>query len=208
MNRMQIGRHGAGRVFTRRKLLLATPGFSLLALGALFGVNEVRSQNRRQRSASGPGPESELERKFAFLSTHGNSNCSLAFMNSILSMTDDQRLQGSCCSPMVLERYKEQTEGLQKYSGVALIPPDPYDISASLAKKLLESNTPITPTFDEQSVLDQAVADSDEKGYCCCQCWRWYVYEGLSKYLVRNERFTAQQIADVLNNSDGCGGDS
>lgn len=144
--------------------------------------------------------------KFQLLSSQGNSSCSQDFRVSILSMPDDKRLQGSCCSPMVFSKYKEQIIGLKKFADTPEIPSDPYDIPASLAKKLLEYDTSIIPTTDEQKILDKAVADSPEKGYCCCKCWRWYVYEGLSKYLVHEKHFTAQQVTEVLANSDGCGG--
>src|SRR3990167_10258954 len=78
-----------------------------------------------------------LVAKFDYLSKHGNSSCSGAFRDSITSMPDNARLQGSCCSPMSLHRYSEQIEGLKKYQDIAEIPPDPYDIEARLAKKLI-----------------------------------------------------------------------
>jgi hypothetical protein len=41
-----------------------------------------------------------LAEKFDYLSKNGNSSCSAAFRESISSMPDTFRLQGSCCSPM------------------------------------------------------------------------------------------------------------
>ncbi len=182
--------------------MLALVFVLLLTIGLIVANAYISTKARTTSSADDPA----LQKKFAYLSTHGSSSCSGNFLQSIPAMTDNQRLQGSCCSPMVFSKYKEQITGLKKYADVALIPSDPYDIPASLAKKLLEYDKTITPTVDEQKVLDKAVADSPEKGYCCCKCWRWYVYEGLSKYLVKEKHFTAQQITDVLANSDGCGG--
>ena len=148
-----------------------------------------------------------LAAKFDYLSKNGNSSCSGAFRDSIASMPDNARLQGSCCSPMSMHRYNEQVEGLKKYQNIAKIPPDPYDIEAGLAKKLLAYyDEPLTP--DEQKAYDYAMQNSSEKGPCCCKCWRWYVYGGLGKYLIKNYKFTGEQITDVWNLSDGCGGDS
>ena len=149
-----------------------------------------------------------LATKFDYLSKHGNSSCSGAFRNSIASMPDNAHLQGSCCSPMSMHRYSEQVEGLKKYQNIAEIPPDPYDIEAKLAKKLMADYDRIQLSAEAQKAYDYAMQNSDEKGPCCCKCWRWNVYGGLGKYLIKNYKFTGQQITEVWNLSDGCGGDS
>ncbi|MBI2310101.1 hypothetical protein HYU89_04365 [Candidatus Collierbacteria bacterium] len=148
-----------------------------------------------------------LAAKFDYLSKHGNSSCSGAFRDSIASMPDTARLQGSCCSPMSIHRYSEQVEGLKKYQDISEIPSDPYDIEAGLAKKLM-THYDDQLTAEEQKRYDYAMQNSDEKGPCCCKCWRWNVYGGLGKYLIRNYQFTGQQVTEVWNLSDGCGGDS
>ena len=145
--------------------------------------------------------------QFQRLSSSGNSSCAQDFRSSISSMPDNQRLQGSCCSPMVFHRYKEQLEGLKKYKNIPQIPTDPYDIPVSLAKELLTYDKDSTLTADEQKEYDKAMNTSEEKGPCCCKCWRWYVYEGLGKFLIKNHKFTGEQIVDIWNLSDGCGGD-
>lgn len=178
---------------------------AVLVIGLFFGNTYLSSKTN---TVSDVHIDPTLHSKFTYLSTHGNSSCSGSYLSSIPTMDDSERLQGSCCSPMVESRYVEQVTNLKKYKDVAIIPSDPYNIPAKLAKQLLTYDKTITPSSDEQRVLDAAVAASPEKGYCCCRCWRWYVYEGLSKYLVRNQHFTAQQITDVLANSDGCGGAS
>ncbi len=171
-----------------------------------LGLNFFISNQAQNSPASQLAQKDPLKEKFDYLSSHGNSSCSGDFLTSIPTMADNARLECSCCSAMVFSKYKTQVEGLKKYSSIPQIPADPYDIPASLAKELLNYDKTITPTADEQKVLDKAVADSPEKGYCCCKCWRWYVYEGLSKYLVHNNHFTSSQITDILANSDGCGG--
>jgi len=103
-------------------------------------------------------------------------------------------------------RYSEQIEGLKKYKNVAGIPPDPYDIEAGLAKRMLKHYDDIL-TPEQQGAYDFAMQNSNEKGPCCCKCRRWYVYGGLAKYLIQNYNFTGEQITEVWNLSDGCGGE-
>ena len=148
-----------------------------------------------------------LAAKFEYLSQNGNSSCSLAFKDSIAEMQDEVRLIGSCCSPMSMHRYSEQVEGLKQYRDIPEIPPDPYDIEARLAKQLMNYyDTELTGA--EQLAYDYAIENSDEKGPCCCKCWRWNVYGGLGKLLIREYNFTGEEITEVWNLSDGCGGDS
>ena len=152
------------------------------------------------------GVNNALAAKFDYLSQNGNSSCSVSFKNSIASMPDGERLRGSCCSPMSLHRYNEQVEGLKKFSNITEIPADPYDIEAGLAKKLMGYyDMELTP--EEQMAYDYALVNSHEKGPCCCKCWRWNTYGGLGKYLIRNYDFTGEQVAEIWNLSDGCGGD-
>lgn len=148
-----------------------------------------------------------LAARFEYLSQNGNSSCSTEFRNSIADMNNNERLMGSCCSPMSMHRYSEQIEGLKKYSSIQEIPADPYNIEAGLAKKLM-SYYDIELTPEEQQAYDYAMQNSDEKGPCCCKCWRWYVYGGLGKLLIRDYNFTGEQVTEVWNLSDGCGGDS
>ena len=197
MNSSENSNPSSTRLLSRRRLLLAVPGFSLLVVGAVFGVKEISSTEDSEQESdemagmvaggalgSGevapgyPGSDADLETKFVFLSANGNSSCSQAFLASIPGMTEVQRLQGSCCSPMAMGDYREQIEALERFKTIELIPPDPYDIAASLAKKLLEYGKTITASANEQAILNKAVAASEEGDYCCCPCWRWSVYEG------------------------------
>jgi hypothetical protein len=150
-------------------------------------------------------PQTVLAAKFEFLSRNGNSSCSGAFTESIASLPDGERLRGSCCSPMDLHRYGEQVEGLKAYRHISEIPSDPYDIDGVLAKRL-QSYYELELTLEEQKAWDYAMEHSHEKGPCCCKCWRWYVYGGLGKHLIRQYSFTGEEVAKVWNLSDGCGG--
>ncbi len=146
-----------------------------------------------------------LAAKFDMLSKNGNSSCSGAFKDSINSMPETGRIQGSCCSPMDMHRYEEQVTGLEKYKDITEIPSDPYDIDASLAKKL-KAYYDVELTPEQQKAYDYAMANSMEKGPCCCKCWRWYVYGGLGKLLIQKYNFTGEQVTEIWNLSDGCGG--
>jgi len=159
----------------------------------------------RKASVGPPVAPTALAAKFDMLNKNGNSSCSSDFVTSIDSMPDGKRLQGSCCSPMDMHRYTEQVSGLKKYKDISIIPPDPYDIDAQLAKEL-KASYDLTLTASEQQTYDYAMANSMEKGPCCCKCWRWYVYGGLAKKLIRESHLTGQQITEIWNLSDGCGG--
>lgn len=161
---------------------------------------------RKGGNSTSPLVSEALAAKFEYLSKSGNSSCSASFKDSIPNMAGGNRLQGSCCSPMSMHRYSEQVEGLKKYKDISQIPPDPYDIDASLAKAMMAYyDLELTP--EEQKAYDYAMQNSMEKGPCCCKCWRWYVYGGLGKYLIRYYKFTGEQITEVWNLSDGCGGE-
>jgi len=151
------------------------------------------------------GESRSLASRFEELSKNGNSNCSATFTDSIATMPATGRLKGSCCSPMDLHRYTEQVNGLAEYQDIAAIPDDPYDIPAGTAREAM-SYYDMQLTGAEQQAYDYAMANSDEKGPCCCQCWRWKVYGGLAKLLIREHGFTGEQIVKVWNLSDGCGG--
>jgi hypothetical protein len=98
----------------------------------------------------------DLKARFAYLSTHGNSTCAQEFMASIASMPAGARLKGSCCAPMVLQRYDQQVGGLKKYANIPEIPADPYDIAAGLAKKMMAAyDMKLTPA--EQEAYDYAM---------------------------------------------------
>lgn len=192
----------------RNKKFFLLSGLIILVGGYFyFGSNKPFNFSETPTANTKINVSQAVAAKFEYLSKNGNSSCSISFKDSIPNMSDEERLRGSCCSPMSLHRYSEQVEGIKKYANIAEIPQDPYDIEAGLAKKLLayydESLIP-----EEQKAYDYAMKNSSEKGPCCCKCWRWYVYGGLGKYLIKNYKFTGEQVTEVWNLSDGCGGDS
>lgn len=173
----------------------------ILALGLIGGAVYYSASPSEQLSIV-PNVHAE---KFELLSKNGNSACSGAFTQSIDGMSDDGKLQGSCCSPMDVHRYIEQVTGLQKFKDIPEIPSDPYDIDARLAKQM-KAYYDVVLTEEQQRAYDYAMANSNEKGPCCCKCWRWYVYGGLGKLLIQKYGFTGEQVTEVWNLSDGCGG--
>ncbi|OGZ60141.1 MAG: hypothetical protein A3B96_01810 [Candidatus Spechtbacteria bacterium RIFCSPHIGHO2_02_FULL_43_15b] len=186
--------------------------FAIAIAALLIGGMFFLGRSPEQPEQSGSFANTALAAKFEELSQNGNSSCSDTFKDSITTMPDSARLQGSCCSPMSIHRYSEQVEGLQNFKtehsqNIAEIPDDPYDISAELAKRLI-SYYDIELTPEEQAAYDYAMLNSSEKGPCCCRCWRWYVYGGLAKFLIQNHGFTGEQITELWNLSGGCGGDN
>jgi hypothetical protein len=182
---------------TRRRIFGLLASVSTMLAGGLLLM--------RQAGAEEVDDEAALKKRFEFLSQNTNVDCSVQFEASIATMAPDARLQGSCCAPMDEARYRQQLNGLRNYSEIAEVPPDPYDISAPLAHKLI-GYYDLVLSKEEQAAYDYAMAHSDMEGPCCCQCWRWKVYGGLGKYLIRTRHYTGQQVVDLWNVGQGCGG--
>lgn len=174
--------------------------FLVLAVAGLFLAGGWRAAGLAHEVT-----DPELIARFERLSRNGNSTCSLAFREAIPSLPDGARLQGSCCSPMNLERYGAQVVALRDYAAIPIIPPDPYDIDGALAKRL-DAAYDLTLTKAEEAQYQWATTVADEGGPCCCPCWRWRVYGGLAKLLIQEHGFDGQQVATVWDLSDGCGG--
>jgi hypothetical protein len=163
-------------------VVILVGGYFYLSSGPAFDLSNRSSDEEKTSSHI---VSEALAARFDYLSKNGNSSCSASFKDSIPSMPDDERLRGSCCSPMSVHRYSEQVEGLEKFKSIAWqnidkIPDDPYDIEAGLAKELM-SYYDLELTPEEQQAYDYAMQNSSEKGPCCCKCWRWNTYGGLGK---------------------------
>jgi len=103
-------------------------------------------------------------------------------------------------------RYEQQIHALKAYAHISQIPADPYNVPVSLAKTLLHYDQSIQLTADQQATYNQAAAITNDHGWCCCQCWAWYVHSGLAKYLIATQHFSAVQVVAVINEEDCCGG--
>ncbi len=124
----------------------------------------------------------------------------------LVKQAGNTSLQGSCCTPMDATHYEAQVAALRLYRDVQEIPTDPYDIPAILARELLGYDHSIILTPAQQSVYDRAMQLSPEKGPCCCHCWRWDAFAGLSKYLITVRHMAAPELGRLIGNLDGCGG--
>ena len=181
---------------SRRALVRMLGGTVGLAVGAPITLI---------RAVAAESDDEALMKRFEHLSKNGNSNCSGAFLESIKTMSPEARLQGSCCSPMDAHRYVEQIKALRPFKHIREIPDDPYDVEAGLAQKLI-GHYDLALTSSEQAAYDYAMEKSNERGPCCCTCWRWNVYGGLARQLIRERGYTGEQVTEVWNLSSGCGG--
>jgi hypothetical protein len=154
---------------------------------------------------------SDLQQRFTVLSKASTDSCSnignrAAIYADMAHMAQDSYLQGSCCSPMDMQQYEKQITTLKAYAHISQIPTDPYNVPVSLANTLLHYDQSIQLTAAQQAMYNQTATMMDDHGWCCCQCWAWYVHSGLAKYLIATQHFSAAQVAAVINAEDCCGG--
>lgn len=107
---------------------------------------------------------------------------------------------------MALSAYRTQVGGLAADRRIWQIPPDPYDVSVSLAKRLLVYERTIRLTAGQARTYRRAMRMSSLKGPCCCHCWRWDAFRGLSDYLIADRGWQTAQIARLTELLEGCGG--
>jgi hypothetical protein len=145
---------------------------------------------------------------FDYLSTTKTTTSSFCGLQptTVDGFSDEDNIQGACCGAMDFHRYQEQVEGLKQYKDISQIPEDPYNIPVTLAKQLFEYQQTITLSEEQQAIYDQAMEMSHEGGPCCCKCWRWTAFEGQAKFLITEYGWSAQEIADLWDIQDGCGG--
>ncbi len=194
-----------------KSLLVPVVALVLLGIGGatLLGF-KVFDYNPAQPSASSNATSTSnmvagSPEKFQHLATQGSNFCGLQ-QGTVMSYSDSTRIQGACCNPIDMTTYEAQVTALQAFSDIAVIPPDPYDVSAALAKQLLGYDRSTKLTAGEQAVFDQAMALTPDKAPCCCKCWRWYAHEGLAKYLIHTRHWDAQKAGKVVTLVSGCGG--
>src|SRR5438552_6977357 len=182
-------------------LMLASVIAGGLTLTAGCSASSKNAMNASAGAAAMPGSAT----KFAYLASEHTNFCQLD-AQTVLGYPDTNHMRGSCCNPMDLAKYRSQVTRLRRYSNIPQIPADPYDIQAGLAKQLLRADKRITLTEADKQAYDAAMRMTDDNGPCCCQCWRWYMTEGLDKLLVTQRHMTAPQLAEVTDLVNGCGG--
>lgn len=142
---------------------------------------------------------------FAYLSKQHSNSCSLPAAE-LMVLPSKMRLQGSCCQQMDAASYLSQLDGLGQYSSIPQIPPNPYDVPASLAQQLIRYHATIHLSLTQHSSYNRAMQLSPEQGPCCCHCWRWAAFQGLSDYLIAERGWTPEPLGHLIGLLDGCGG--
>jgi hypothetical protein len=194
-----------------KSLLLPLVALVIVGIGGatLFGFKVFDFNPAQPSASSNATPMANTvagsPEKFHYLATQSSNFCGLQ-QGTVMSYSDSTRIQGACCNPLDMSTYNSQVTGLQAFSDVPVIPPDPYDVSAALAKQLLGYDRSIKLTADEKTVFDQAMALTPDKAPCCCKCWRWYAHEGLARYLIHTRHWDAQKVGKVVTLVNGCGG--
>lgn len=102
--------------------------------------------------------------------------------------------------------YRAQVDALRSYRGIRQIPRDPYDIAAGLAQQLLRYDQRIRLDAGDRATYRRAMSISRLQGPCCCRCWRWSAFRGLSRYLISQRGWRPPQLARLIDALDGCGG--
>jgi hypothetical protein len=149
-------------------------------------------------------PRSETPATFAYLTGQHSNRCDLQAAE-ITRYPASMRIQGSCCSPMDAVTYRRHLQALRPYAQIREIPRNPYDIPARLAQQLLRYRS-TRLSANAQAVYDRAMRRTHEHGPCCCRCWRWEAFKGMSRYLVARRHWQAPQLARLIEAVDGCGG--
>ncbi|MBI4018023.1 MAG: hypothetical protein HY368_00225 [Candidatus Aenigmarchaeota archaeon] len=113
-------------------------------------------------------------------------------------------LGGQCCGALTdVVEYEKHLEAMKKYSYIPDSPPDHFNVSVALVKKLIVYDRDTVLAAEQQKIYDDAIAMSEE-GPCCCRCWHWYVNSGLAKEFIIVYNFTAEQVAQYWDESDIC----
>lgn len=189
-------------------LLAVIAASAVAALSSTSGSDSVQ-QGPVADQAGAPAPEERAAPgsgvRFSYLAAQRTNRCGLS-AEQLLSYDDETRLQGSCCFPMDVPTYRAQVHGLRKYRRIAQIPRDPYDIRASLAKRLVRYQKTIALSAAQRVTYRKAMRMTRQKAPCCCPCWRADAFEGLSNYLIGRRHFGARELAGVIDLVEGCGG--
>ena len=207
----------------RSKVLLGSGALALVA--ALVGFTAIKpgghSHARSSVMMNMPGSDAKpagpaavtpaIRRTFSLLSAAHTDACDhmgdkAGIDREMNAMAADSRLQGACCAPMNLANYTRQTTALKKYADILEIPPDPYDVPVASARQMLGFYDTINLNTAQQAVFSDAQSHTEDRGWCCCQCWVWYTHAGLARFLIARHNFSSAQVVEVTNLEDCCGG--
>jgi hypothetical protein len=196
---------------TLRYLLLTVCGgvaIGVVLIATLGGAHRNDTHGIEVRPAAGPPlAPAGTPAAFRYLTAQRSNQCGLT-PGQLEASPPAGHLQGSCCFPMDLRTYGWQVTALRRYSAIPQIPRDPYDVPVALARSLLRYDSAIHLSARQQATYDRAMSMSSEKGPCCCHCWRWSAFKGLSTYLIARRNWTASAVALIIDDLQGCGGKS
>ena len=178
-----------------------------IGLGESAGGRDDPARPAADRAVDQALPARRADTRFAYLAEQRSNRCDLQ-AGAIMRYAAERRLQGSCCFPMDRHAYGEQLRELRRYADESAIPRDPYDVPVKLAKRLLRYDRAISLSSDERSTYRRAMRTSTQGGPCCCPCWRWTAFRGLSKFLIARREWPASRLASLIDALEGCGGPS
>ena len=199
-----------------RSILLGGVAVTVFVLVLYFILTSGFILGGAPKTGTNPGPGAAgTQVEFTYLSQQSTDACvwsgvtlgdETAYVTWINGLPDNSYIQGSCCSPMdFTPDYSSQIPGLTSYASISLIPPDPYNVLAHTAKADI-ANVNLGLSASQQATLNTAAGNTNDNGWCCCQCWAYYAHEGLAKALIVQYGYDAQQVVTVINLEDCCGG--
>jgi len=163
--------------------------------------DKPRNEAARQPAARSAGTPAA----FRYLAGQRTNRCGLT-PAELEHSSAAGRLQGSCCFPMDISTYEWQIKALHPSAAIRQVPTDPYDVPVALAQRLLRYDKSIGLSATQRATYDHAMSMSSEKGPCCCRCWRWSAFRGMSKYLITRANWNASRLALLIDDVEGCGG--
>jgi hypothetical protein len=184
----------------RRLLIIGLLATTAIAVGAIVTITRGTAAGSSDGLSAAVGWAS-----FSQLAAQHTNSCGLQ-ASELATYSEHMRLQGACCTAMDETTYDAKLAGLRAYAGVAQIPQNPYDITVSLARRLVGYQRTIHLTPGQEGTYSAAMRMSSEKGPCCCHCWRWTAFQGMSDYLIARRGWRARPLAHLIGLVDGCGG--
>ena len=176
----------------------------VVAAAAAFHLHTVQPADGSV-SAAAPAANPGTPIMFAYLASQHTNFCSLE-RSTVEADPDTMHIQGACCSALDMAKYQEQVRDLRQFADISQIAPDPYNVPVPLARALFHDDDAIVLDGAQKATYDAAMGMTEDKGPCCCHCWRWSMTEGLAKRLITVNHMGAATVARVVDLANGCGG--
>ena len=177
----------------------------VVAAAAAVHLHTVQPTDGSVSAASAPAANPGTSTMFAYLAAQHTNFCSLE-RSTVESDPNTMHIQGACCSALDMAKYQAQVRDLRQFASIAQIMPDPYDVPVPLARALFHDDDAIVLDAAQKATYDAAMGMTEDKGPCCCHCWRWSMTEGLARRLITVNYMDAATVARVVDLVNGCGG--